>query len=164
MLKIESVNIPIVGEIYNVPCIGGRPITGEPHVDTEFFNQTVCHYHRDTRFSNDKATTASFQYGIQTREELVCLRNTPVDWGIEELTQIPPRRWWRWFWIWQSTIHHEQVTPIWMKSMLVVNFEFWRCRFLLSYPLRCKRRRGALSRHGCDHCSRHDRDRYDYRS
>ena len=49
-MKIEEVNMPIVGETYDVPFVGPNPIIGTPHIDKAYFLSTPCQYHVDTRF------------------------------------------------------------------------------------------------------------------
>jgi hypothetical protein len=77
----------VIGEIYSVPCIGGRPIVGEPHVDNDHFNHTPCHYHVDSRFENGPSIEFdACKPGRIKHQPMLCIRDQPVDWTSSRMT------------------------------------------------------------------------------
>lgn len=81
----------VVGETYLVPCINGRPVIGDPHIDDDHFNHTENHYHCDSRFFDDStlggpANCAVYaNQGPPKLEPRVCVRTTPSHFEDEVL-------------------------------------------------------------------------------
>lgn len=74
-----------VGETYEVPSIGGLPIIGEPHEDTDWFNIAPRHYHIDSRFLDDPTGAVLANAPVEMRP-FRCIREVPLEWDATIIT------------------------------------------------------------------------------